>query len=138
MEVVVGPVKAESMAAFAAFGSERLHAAGPGADVPSDAAQAFDGYLAEWADLGQQGSEDVTWSTSADPEVVEYLVYSFFRLTKQINEAAGRQSVVPEAAGPFYWLLVGGLLDALEVEGGSRAEFAAHLREFWPGDHEIP
>lgn len=138
MEVVVGPVKAASMAAFASFGTDRLHAAGPGADVPSDAAQAFDGYLAEWAELGQAGIEDVTWSTRADPEVIEYLVYSFFRLTTEINDAAGDNQVVPDEAAPFYWILVGALLDALEVEGGSRAEFAAHLREFWPGDHEIP
>ncbi len=138
MEVVVGPVKAESMGAFAVFGREQLHAAGPGADVPSDAAQAFDGYLEEWARLGRAGREDITWSTIADPEVIEYLVYSFFRLTKEINDAAGAAQVVPNAAEQFYWMLVGGLLDALEVEGGSRAEFAAHLREFWPGDHEIP
>lgn len=126
------------MGAFAVFAREMLHAEGPGADVPSDAASAFDVYLDEWTALGEGDAEDVTWSTTVEPEVAEYLVYSFFRLTKEINDAAGAAQVVPDDAAPFYWVLVGALLDALAEEGGSRAEFAAHLREFWPGDHEIP
>jgi TRAP transporter 4TM/12TM fusion protein len=40
--------------------------------------------------------------------------------------------------GAIYWLLVGALLDALAAEGGARAEFAVHLREFWPGETEVP
>ncbi len=138
MDIEVGPVKARSMGAFARFAHEKLHAEGPGADVPSDAAAAFEGYIDEWATLAEGDDEDVIWTASAEPEVVEYLVYSFFRLTKEINDAAGKAQVVPDAAAPFYWMLVSGLLGALEGEAGSRAEFAAHLREFWPGEHEIP
>ena len=137
MQVEVGAVDAASMGAFARFGRAVLHSAGPGADVPSDAASSFDGYLDEWERLSQAGGH-VTWRTEVDPEVVEYLVYSFYRVAKEMNDEAGDAQVVPDDAAEFYWLLVGGLLDALEAEGGSRAEFASHLREFWPGATEVP
>lgn len=137
MEVVVGPVSAPSMAAFASFAREVLHAGGPGADVPSDAAQAFEGYIDEWAVLAG-GGDDPTWTTVAAPEVIEYLVYAFYRVTKEIDDEAGAAQVVPPAAAPFYCLLVAALLDALAAEGGSQAEFASHLREFWPGELKVP
>ncbi|QYG94101.1 hypothetical protein HC251_17750 [Iamia sp. SCSIO 61187] len=136
MEVVVGPVTAASMGAWVEFGRRLLHSAGPGADVPSDAASAFDTYLDEWEGLAAHDGE-VTWATDVEPELAEYLVYAFYRVAKDVTDEAGG-SIVPAPAAPFYWLLVGALLDALAGEGGSRAEFAAHLREFWPGDHEIP
>ncbi|HEX7132059.1 MAG TPA: hypothetical protein VF228_05755 [Iamia sp.] len=137
MEVVVGPIGAASMGAFADFGRRLLHSAGPGADVPSDAASAFDRYLDEWEALAAEG-DDVTWTTELEAELAEYLVYAFYRVAKELNDEAGARQVVPDPAAPFYWLLVGALLDALAGEGGSRAEFAAHLREFWPGDTDIP
>jgi hypothetical protein len=137
VEVVVGPVKAASMAEFARFARGVLQDQGPGADVPSDAASSFEVYFAEWDELAASGADDVTWTGHAEPEVVEYLVYSFFRLAQGVEDVTD-VGVVPPDAAPFYRLLVGGLLDALEGEAGSRAEFAAHLREFWPGDIEIP
>ena len=137
MEVAVGPVAADSMRAFADFARRLLHSAGPGADVPSDAAASFDRYLDEWEQLAGRGG-DVTWTTELEAELAEYLVYAFYRVAKDVNDEAGLAPVVPDPAAPFYWVLVGALLDALAAEGGSRAEFASHLREFWPGDTEIP
>jgi hypothetical protein len=137
MEVVVGPVPAASVGAFAVFARHTLEGAGPGADVPSDAARAFLDYIAEWDALaGEPG--DVTWVVTAEPEVVEYLVYAFWRVAKEMNDEAGAATVVPPDGAAFYWLLVGALLSALDAAGGSHAELAANLREFWPGDHEIP
>lgn len=132
MDIAVGPVSAASMAAYVEFARVVLHSEGPGAGVPSDAARSFDGFLDEWDELAREGG-DVTWYAKADPEVVEYLAYTFFRVAKEVREEAGDVQVVPEEAAPFYWTLVRSFLDALEVEGGSRAEFASHLREFWPG-----
>lgn len=132
VEVAVGPVAAVSMAAFADFGRRLLHSAGPGAGVPPDAAVAFDEYLDEWEVLSASDG-DVTWIAEADAEVAEYLVYAFYRVAKDVTDEAGR-SIVPEPAAPFYWLLVEALLDALSGEGGSRAEFATHLKDFWPGE----
>ncbi|HMJ75401.1 MAG TPA: hypothetical protein VK507_05485 [Iamia sp.] len=137
MEVVVGPVAATSIGAWVSFARRLLHSAGPGADVPSDAAASFDTYLDDWEALAGAGG-DVTWETELEAELAEYLVYAFYRVAKDVNEEAGKAPVVPDAAAPFYWLLVGALLDALAGEGGSRAEFASHLREFWPGDTDIP
>lgn len=125
------------MAAFARFARDVLHAEGPGAGVPSDAASSFEGYIEQWAELARVGG-DPTWATSADPEVVEYLIYAFYRVAREVRLEAGDITVVPDDASAFYWFLVGALLDALAEEGGSRAEFAAHLREFWPGGDEIP
>lgn len=136
VQVVVGPVAAESVGAFSEFGRAVLHGQGPGAEVPSDAAAAFEGYLDEWDELGG-ATGDVTWATEVDGEVVEYLAYAFFRVATEINEEAGLAQVVPTPAAPFYWMLVRSLLGALEGEGGSRAEFAAHLREFWPGETDV-
>jgi hypothetical protein len=137
VEVVVGPVSAASIGAWVDFARRLLHSAGPGADVPSDAAADFDRYLDEWEELSH-ATGDVTWATELEAELAEYLVYAFYRVAKDVNDEAGPATVVPDPAAPFYWLLVGALLDALAGEGGSRAEFASHLREFWPGEHEIP
>ncbi len=137
MDVVVGPVSAHSMGAFASFARATLEGAGPGSDVPSDAARSFFAYIAEWEELAIRGG-DVTWSAEAEPEVVEYLVYAFWRVAKEVNDDAGPAQVVPTDAAPFYWLLVGGLLTAMEEAGGSHAEFAANLREFWPAGDEFP
>lgn len=137
MQVVVGPVAGESMAAFSDFGRAVLRGQGPGAEVPSDAARAFEGYLDEWQVLGTAEPGDVTWETEVDGEIVEYLAYTFFRVATEINDEAGLDQVVPTPAAPFYWSLVRALLTALEGEGGSRAEFAAHLREFWPGETDV-
>lgn len=137
MDVEVGPVSAHSMGAFAAFARATLEGAGPGSDVPSDAARSFFDYIGEWEVLAARGGE-VTWRAEAEPEVVEYLVYAFWRVAKDVNDGAGPVSVVPTDAAPFYWLLVGGLLTAMDEAGGSHAEFAANLREFWPAGNEIP
>lgn len=139
MEVVVGPVTAASMGAWVEFGRRLLHSPGPGAGVPSDAASAFHSYLDEWEVLAAEVTRatELTWATEVEPELAEYLVYAFYRVAKGAIDEAGA-SIVPSPAEPFYWLLVGSLLDALAGEGGSRAEFASHLRAFWPGVHEIP
>ena len=138
MEVVVGPVQATSVRAFVSFARGILGGAeGPGAAVPSDAARDYDAYLDEWDALAEAVGE-VTWVTEADPEVVEYLVYAFYRLAKDLLDEADRPRIIPDDATPFYVLLVGGLLAALHDAGGAQAEFADHLREFWPSEMEIP
>lgn len=138
MDVVVGPVSARSMAAFASFARATLEGVGPGSGVPSDAARCFFDYIAQWDALAVRGGE-VTWNAEADAEVVEYLVYAFWRVAKEVSEdATGTVVVVPAKAVAFYRQLVGGLLSAMETAGGSHAEFAADLREFWPGEHDIP
>lgn len=134
----MGPVPSASVGAFAAYAKAVLEEAGPGADVPSDAARSFLDYIGEWEALATEPG-DVTWAATAEPEVVEYLVYAFWRVAKDVNTAAGGgPAVVPDPAMPFYRRLVGALLTGLDEEGGSHAELAANLREFWPGELELP
>lgn len=138
MEVVVGPVEASSVRAFVAFARGILSGTeGPGAAVPSDAARDYDDYLDQWDDLATEDGE-VTWVADAEPEVMEYLVYAFYRLAKDLLDEAEQPRLIPEEAEAFYVRLVGAVLDALAEVGGSQAEFAAHLREFWPSEMEIP
>ena len=73
VQVVVGPVAAESVGAFSEFGRAVLHGQGPGAEVPSDAAAAFEGYLDEWDELGG-ATGDVTWATEVDGDLAVNLV----------------------------------------------------------------
>jgi hypothetical protein len=138
MEVVVGPVEARSVRAFVAFARGILSLEdGPGAAVPSDAARDYDDYLDQWEALAEAGGE-VTWAAETDPEVMEYLVYAFYRLTKDLLDEAEAPRIIPDDAVAFYVLLVGAVLDALKEVGGAQAEFADHLREFWPSEMEIP
>ena len=138
MEVVVGPVQASSVRAFVSYARGVLAGAeGPGAAVPSDAARDYDEYLVQWEELAASGGE-VTWVSETDPEVMEYLVYAFYRLAKDLLDESDQPRLIPDDAVAFYVLLVGAVLDALTEQGGSQAEFAAHLREFWPSEMEIP
>lgn len=138
MEVVVGPVEAASIGAFVSFARGILGLAeGPGAAVPSDAARSYASFLDEWEELSHATGE-VTWVADADPEVMEYLVYAFYRLATDLLAEADRPRIIPDDAVPFYVRLVGAVLDALTEAGGSQAEFAAHLREFWPSEMDIP
>ena len=138
MEVVVGPCDARSVRAFVSFARGILSLeGGPGAAVPSDAARDYDDYLDQWEALAEADGE-VTWVADTDPEVMEYLVYAFFRLAKDLLDEADAPRIIPDDAVAFYVLLVGAVLDALKEVGGSQAEFAAHLREFWPSEMEIP
>ena len=138
MEVVVGPVQASSVRAFVSYARGVLSGVeGPGAAVPSDAARDYDEYLVQWEELAASGGE-VTWVAETDPEVMEYLVYAFYRLAKDLLDESDQPRLIPDDAVAFYVLLVGAVLDALTEVGGSQAEFAAHLREFWPSEMEIP
>jgi hypothetical protein len=138
MEVVVGPVEASSVRAFVSFARGILSGAeGPGAAVPSDAARDYAEYLAQWEALAEADGE-VTWQAETDPEVMEYLVYAFYRLAKDLLDEADQPRIIPDEAVAFYVLLVGAVLDALAEVGGAQEQFATQLRELWPSEMEIP
>lgn len=133
MDVTVGPVAASSARAFADYARRVLSGAGAGADVPSDAAQAFLGYIEEWEEVSLT-SEEMVWTAEAEPEVAEDIIYAFFRLARALDEASrATGAMAPAEAEPFYRALVAGLLKALEGEGERRADFASSLRASWPG-----
>ncbi|MBI2710699.1 MAG: hypothetical protein HYX34_13560 [Actinobacteria bacterium] len=134
MQVAVGPVPSSSVRAYVEYADQVLgDPAGPAADVPAEVLSAFRGYLDEWRALAASGS-DVTWKAEMPLEMAEYLVHAFYRLAQRLEQRAatiGRQSS-PEIDA-WYRCLVNGLLQGLATEGPSGAEFADHLRTFWPG-----
>ena len=160
MHVEVGPVPSSSVIAWISYAEmvlgvehledadhveqgEQVRVAVPdevpaaAADVPVDAVAAFQGYLDEWWRIAQSGPE-FTWTADIAGEVAEYLVLAFYRVVRRLNKAAeARQEVLAPAEGElFYNTLVDRLLSALADEGPGPAEFAEHLRSFWPGASE--
>lgn len=138
VEVRVGPVPSSSVLAWVEFATAVLDGddsiAVTGDDVPDDAVHAFVGYLSQWKTVAAQGPE-FTWSTDVASEVAEYLVLSFYRVAQRLGDLAEVRgmSMSPVEGEAFYAMLVDRLLEALAAESSGSAEFAAHLRTFWPG-----
>jgi len=141
VRVEVGPLPSASVLAWLDYARTVLSSGqvprGPGDDVPADATESFARYLAEWQDAALRDDE-FHWTTDVPSEVVEYLVLAFFRLVQHLAEAAeaGDGPGAPADGDQFYVMLVHGLLDALAAESTGAAEFADHLRSFWPGLEE--
>ncbi len=134
MHVAVGPVSSASALAFIGYARDVIERGAPANQLPADVAAAFTSYLDEWEGLARTG-RDFTWETTVAVEVAEYLVHAFYRLAQRLEEAArARGPAAPPEGRSFYRMLVDGLLDGMAGEGASAAEFAEHLRSFWPGD----
>jgi hypothetical protein len=135
VHVAVGPVDAGSAKAWITWARE-LVAGLPARDgtVSEDLQAAFATYLDEWSAIAEAGAT-FRWETEAEPELVEYLVHGFYRLAGVITEEAERRGrrFSPPEGDAFYTALVNALLDALGEESAANAEFAGHLRAFWPG-----
>lgn len=131
VRVEVGPVPASSVQAFIDHASVLL---AHEEKLPDDLAQTFAGYVQEWRALAAEGG-DVVWTAEAPADVAEYLVHAFYRMAQRVDEARSSGSQVPELppeAEAFYHELVRALLATMDAEGGGAAEFAEHLRSFWP------
>jgi hypothetical protein len=102
--------------------------------VSEDIQSAFATYLDEWSAVAAR-DEVFKWSVEVDPELVEYLVHGFYRLAAVLADEAERRGgrISPPEGDVFYGALVNGLLDALGEGSPANAEFASHLRAFWPG-----
>jgi hypothetical protein len=107
-------------------------------DLPPDVRSAFDGYLNDWRAAARE-DEVFTWSADVPAEWAEYLLLAFYRLAQRLSKAAEARGVelAPPEGRAFYLELVNRLLDALAQSGESGAEFADHLRSFWPGIEEV-
>ncbi len=105
-----------------------------GDDIPADATHSFMSYIADWHAAAQRDPE-FHWEADVPSEVAEYLVLAFSRIVQRLADAAAMRGapLAPPEGQVFYATLVNGLLDALANEGPGAAEFADHLRSFWPG-----
>jgi hypothetical protein len=100
--------------------------------VPADVFGQFGSYLRDWRPLAESRA-DFVWSADVEPEVAEYLVHAFFKLSWRQVRAAGGGTGMPQEAVVFNAHLVDRMLSSLSGEGHAEAEFAEHLRSFWPG-----
>jgi len=103
-------------------------------DTPADVTRSLMSYIAEWHEAAERTAE-FHWRADVPSELAEYLVLAFYRIAQQLAEAAEARGapLSPPEGQTFYVTLVSGLLDALANEGPGGAEFAEHLRSFWPG-----
>ena len=133
MRLDVGPLPSESVIAWVDYAAGVL-GSGATADLPADVVEGFRWYLLEWRRTAEGGAE-FHWEADVSPEVAEYLMLPFFRMAEHLSVVAQRRRrpAAPPESTAFYLLLVQAVLDALEQEGPAQAEFADHLRSFWPG-----
>lgn len=125
----VGPVPSASVAAYVDFATAVLDEGSE--KIEPDVREAFRGYLDEWRTDAATGT-DVSWTREVPQEVAEYLMLAFYRVARERASRPQARTRPPEADA-FYWALVRAVLAALEEAGAGTAEFADHLRSFWPG-----
>ncbi len=93
----------------------------------------FSGWVDEW-EAAALDADPFSWSAELDPEVIEHTFYAFFLVVQKINDTYGESGPPGDVdlRRPFRLALTRAVLDALEAEGDSFAEFAGHLRAYWP------
>lgn len=138
VHVQLGPLPAVHVTAWIGYAREVLdavpsEAGGGGIWLPANAVAGFRRYLDDWARTADT-KDPFTWEGDVPRDEAEYLFHAFFRVATHLSaraEHAGSQA--PAESDPFYRMLVGGLLTALDQEGDATSEFSEHLRSFWPG-----
>jgi hypothetical protein len=140
VHVEIGPVPAESALEYVKLAREQLALLGqdPGdlaATLTPFVLEKFEDWVDEWEAAARSG-EKFHWSADLDPEVIEHTFYAFFLVVQRINDTYGSEGPPGdiELRKPFRLALTRAVLDALETEGDSFAEFARHLREYWPDE----
>lgn len=138
MRVVVGPVSANSAAAWIGHAREILDdldslAPGECFSTPEICA-IFDSYLSEW-EAALHEDEKFVWERDIPAEQVEYHLHAYHQVADMLAGPGRRHHTAgPPAEGEEFALaLLGGVLSALEAESPSSASFAKHLGAFWPG-----
>ncbi|CAN5701001.1 hypothetical protein BH24ACT3_BH24ACT3_11040 [soil metagenome] len=140
MRVVLGPLPSASVLSWIAYAREVVATAeadpdGLGAPLGPDLVEGFRRYLDDW-DATARRTREFRWSTEIDGAMAEYLLHGFHRVVERLAkeaEAAGNSPGAPSEGDEFYHALVSGLLDGLAEDDSAGAEFADHLRSFWPG-----
>jgi len=139
----VGPVSSDAVIAWIDYAEQVLATTtdDPSPDVvdeafddhvPAEVYAQFAAYLRDWRPIAESTPE-FHWTLDVEPEVAEYLVHAFFKLSwRQARVAAEAPRMSPSAI-VFNRHLVKRMLGSLSSEGPAEAEFAEHLRSFWPG-----
>jgi len=132
VDLEVGPVARPSAEAWIGWAHgicRELRDQPPSDLTPSvDALDDVDAYLVQWTPQG--AGDTFRWQAEIDLDELEFLVQGLFALDACCRAQAQRQA--PAEGRPFYVVLIGALLHALETECPVRAAFADRLRAFWP------
>lgn len=137
MRLHVGPLPSHSARAWITYARDivdGMTSGGAEAPVASDLLEAFERYLDEWSAAADR-SERFDWETEIPSELAEYQAHAFHQIANRLAEAAEArgQPMQPPEGETFYRALVNAIIDALLMEGDATAEYALHLRSFWPG-----
>jgi hypothetical protein len=134
VRIEIGPMSSASARAWIGYAAEMLTLlrALPEQELRPQALDGFASLLAEWRPIAEAGDE-FRWSSEEPPERAEYLINAHHLAGTVIERetAAGRAYLRPAAAYEFHFVLVHEVLEALENEGGSYAQFVGHMRNMW-------
>ncbi len=126
-----------SVRSWVAYARQKVDEAGSdpfGSEVAPDVVSVFESYLSAWSAIAES-DEDFYWEAEIPTEVAEYQVHAFHQIVNRLAQAAldrGEPEQPPDGE-QFYQSLVNAIIDGLEMDGASTAEYAVHLRSFWPG-----
>lgn len=133
MQVEIGPVPSKAALAWLDYADGVLRELDrDDRGIPAGARAEFRRLTAEWR-AAAQADPTFRWTGNPDPAHVEFLVLSLYRLGTRLSdeEREGRRELRPPEARRFHVVLVQSVLDALERQGVSEAQFVAQLREQW-------
>jgi hypothetical protein len=140
VHIEIGPVPADSVLEYVKLAREQLDRlrADPGELEPAltpFVLERFTTWVDEW-EAEAKRHEKFQWATDVEPEVVEHTFYAFFLVVQRITDTYGSEGPPGDVdlRRPFRLALTRAVLDALETEGDGPAEFARHLREYWPDE----
>ena len=143
MLLEVGPVSSDAVIAWIDYAEQVLATVTdePSPDavdeafddhVPDDVFAQFAVYLHDWRPIAESTAE-FHWTLDVEPEVAEYLVHAFFKMSWHQARVPAEGLRLTSSAALFNRHLVKRMLGSLSGEGHAEAEFAEHLRSFWSG-----
>jgi hypothetical protein len=104
----------------------------PEDQLSSSALAAFGALLDEWRPIAAR-SKPFRWSSEQPPERAKYLLNALYVAGTVVEREAarGRARLRPASADEFHVLLVREVLEALEHESESDAQFVEQMRNVW-------
>jgi hypothetical protein len=134
MHIEIGPVSSGSARAWIEYATEMLVLLRglSNQELGSRALDGFESLLEEWRPIAE-AAEPFRWVSEEPPDRAQYLINALHLAGTVIEResAVGRAYLRPAAADEFHFVLVQEVLDALEHEGGSYAQFVGHMRNVW-------
>lgn len=134
MKIEIGPVSRASARAWLDYGTDSiadLRRVAP-KSVASGVIDQFENLITEWSVVARRPGP-FHWETDEPPEQVEFLMKALFTAGLEIEQGIEQHGMKlrPPEADEFHVMLVRQVLDTLELQGRSNAEFVESLRNEW-------